>query len=104
MEGDTPKLMIDDPDPNSPLAFICKMCYKMAAAIENGKSDCGVSACGGPKKGHTFPSYHGPLTKEQKKQYCYRCGKDSGKIIQIKGEEPLGVCTTCADFLEIFSF
>jgi len=98
-----PDLMVKDPNPMRPLVFICKMCYRMAEAIENGKLDCGVADCGGPIKGHAFPSYHGPLTNEQKKQHCYRCGNDSQKVIQIGNEGELGVCIKCADFLEISS-
>lgn len=69
MTDKTLKLMVDDES----LIWICRMCYKMAVAKEQGQDQCGVTQCGGPKKGHAFPGYRGPL--KNKKEWCYRCGK-----------------------------
>lgn len=85
-----PNLPVDDPG----LAFLCRLCLKMARARDNGSESCGQSGCGGPSAGKAFPLYEGPLATVIE-NYCYLCGSESYKVISIDGTGRLGMCEKC---------
>ena len=70
------------------------MCERLAEAAANGGDICGMPNCGGPNSGRTFPDYRGPLLGV-KASYCYRCGENSDKIIEVGDQGRVGLCKNC---------
>lgn len=79
--------------------WICRMCARLAQAVGNGKTDCGISNCGSPRSNHTFESYSGPLLGNLDK-YCYACGADAeGSVCKDGSHIKIGICAKCAEIL-----
>lgn len=76
------------------LFFLCRMCHRMAKAVENGETMCPFK-CGGPKKGKTFPLYDGPMTQMYLEMHCFVCGCPAERYVEVDGgTRKLGVCTS----------
>jgi hypothetical protein len=41
-----------------------------------------------------FPHYWGQIQRAYLLKYCYKCGKDATKILDVGGMGKLGVCET----------
>jgi len=77
------------------LCFVCRLCKHMAQAAAHGRDQCG-QPCGGPSKGMAFPHYWGQIQRAYLLKYCYKCGKDATRILDVGGMGKLGVCETHA--------
>lgn len=83
---------------NMGFAFVCAHCTKLHRGLEKGVKHCGYELkgrdCGGPmaRPSMTFPHYEGPLTRQTIADVCFRCGKDSEHLIEIKGKGFVGAC------------
>lgn len=85
------------PLPIFDLAFICRMCLKMAKlyAEDETVEVCSCLRCVGPLRGGAFPEYEGPLkTGDMKQRFCYLCGEHSTHTLDVDGTR-LGVCDNC---------
>jgi len=77
------------------LAFICRLCEHMARAKEQGRDQCN-QPCGGPSKMLAFPCYQGQIERTYLAKFCYLCGKNASKTLDVGGRGKLGMCETHA--------
>jgi len=90
---------------SSGLCFICALCEHYHKALDNNRSKCGMGCCG-PLYGGIYKKYKGQLTDDSFKNFCFICGKDSTKHIEIEVKE--GIKTQirlfglCNEHIKIF--
>lgn len=84
-------------------SFICANCTKLHIGIKRGEKHCGHAlrgrSCGGPIVELAFPEYEGPLTRQTIADICFRCGKESTRLIEVKGKGFVGACTEHIDMI-----
>ena len=83
-------LPVNDPT----MAFVCRLCERLAEARDAKRETCGQE-CGGPMKGKHFPRYKGPLTPGFMASHCFICGEPTPISMKVEGlidGREIGVC------------
>jgi hypothetical protein len=74
-------------------AFVCACCTRLTSGSSVVReTNCGMTDCGGPLRGRSFPMYQGPMSRQSMATLCFRCGVKAKWLIQTADGGYLAVC------------